>query len=453
MTSCLILSIYGKIFNKKDTYNFTRLALINVMLIFWGPLNIINLVKGNFNESLFLGIGYLIPGGSPGYSISILLTSLIMLLYLFNEKNILKNNILMILLIAYISGCKIALALPLISYLGISSIIEAYKEKLNTKVTTIFIGGILSVIIIYFLTFSFESKMVSYFSTDGSVINELNSLSNKYRISSKSIVFSIALALSIKLFYFLGFKLVIALATVKEYESKITLSRIATPLIITLLIFLPIHLFYNTLYLNLDDSLYRDGSFDTGQFIRSIIFLANLFCISIALNFIEKKSKWRPINISLISIWVMIGFYSFVWQKYRPTIDYTTLDKKWYSEVVTDFKQIQPKQLIMQSDGRFSGLGLTSLGVHPWYIFGSIKNRDSYSIDIESLKRRKYLDDFLNPKLPIGLRKKAGEYFLKNHVDCIIENPFCRQKMNIALRDSLIQPIKGTKHFYKITIQ
>jgi len=452
LTSCLIFKISCKIFNKKDTYNFPQLALINLMLVFWGPLHILNLIKGNFNESLFLGLGYLTPGGSPGYSISILLGSLVMLLFFFNEKNDIKNKILIIFLIIYIAGSKIAYILPLLTFLGTFSIIETYKEKSITKTTTIFIGGIFAIITIYFFAFSFESKTISFFSTDGFVIDELKTLANKYKIPSKSLFLLVSLALSIKLFYFLGLKLTIALSTINKHHQKIILYRIFTPLIITFLIFLPIYLFYNTAYLNLDGSLYRDGSFDTGQFMRSIIFLANLFFIAIALNFIEKKSKWRPIKICLISLWVMIGFYSFVWQNYRQSNASTTPDKKWYSEVLNDFKQIRPKQLIMLSDGYFSGLGLTSLGVHPWYIFGSIKMRDSYSNDIESLYRRKYLDDFFNTRLPLHSRKKAGEYFLKNHVDCIVENPFCKEKMNIALGDSLIQRINGTKHFYKITI-
>ena len=146
MTSCLIFKISCKTFNKKDTYHFPQLALINLMLVFWGPLHILNLVKGNFNESLFLGLGYLTPGGSPGYSISILLGSLVMLLFFFNEKNDIKNNILITLLITYISGSKIAYSLPLLTFLGTFSIIETYKEKSITKITTIFIGGVLSVI-------------------------------------------------------------------------------------------------------------------------------------------------------------------------------------------------------------------------------------------------------------------------------------------------------------------
>ena len=451
-TSWLICKLYNKIFDKVENPSLLKLALINMMLLFWGPLHILNLANGNISESLYLGIGYLLPLGSPGYAITMFLSSMIMLLFFFKGKRNWQSTLLFISSLIFISGSKIAFALPLITFIGTFSLFDLVNKNSIRNFFIISIASILSMSIIYLFSFSFASKSISFIALDGLIINELIEFSLKYQIPSSSILISVTAALSMKLFYFLGLKLIIAIPTIKKTISKSFITQLTISLIFTLSVFLTIYLFYNTLQLNLDNTVYSDGSIDTAQFLRTIVYIINIFCICLTLRHFENKEKWRLIWGAVISVWVSLCLYSLVCQSYNSKNGGNAPEKKWYSEVVADFEEIHPKKLIMLSDGYFSGLGLTALGVHPWYIFGSNRMRDCFSTDIETLVRRKNLEDFFNPLLSKHSRKKIGQYFIRHNVDCIIENPFSQQKMNFALRDSLIQKIPNTKHFYQFTV-
>ncbi len=450
-TSWLIYKLYCKIFNKTESDFLNKSSIINVMLIFWGPLHILNLAKGNINEVLFLGLGYLIPGGSPGYTISIFLGSLLLLIYFFNQHKNWQDALSIILILIYIAGSKIAFALPLITFIGLFSLITAYKEKSTRGLIPIFLGGLLSLFTIYLFTFSFESKIHSYFGTDGFIINELISFGQKYHLPPTPLILTISLAIGLRLFYFLGIKSLITIPVIKNSNQKLFVSNIFLSLILTLLAFFPIYLFYNTTYLNLDNTRYRDGSFDTQQFIRSIVFIINIFFICFTLFYFDNLTKSSKIMSRLILVWISICLFSFVSQNFLITRATPTPEKTWYTEVIEDYNKVKPKTLIMLSDGKFSGLGLTSLGIHPWYIFGSTKMRDCYSNDVQSLTRRKYLEDLLTPSISKESRRNIAKYFINNSVDCIVENPFSKNKIQSAFRDSLIEQIPGTKHLYRFT--
>lgn len=436
------------------TYRRNLFILItSILLVFLGPLHLINLFKGNIREVLFLGQGYLLPLGSPGFAFSILWMSLLFLMAFRTPKPSLNQSILAICFILLIAGSKVALWAPVLFFLGVYSFLKVITKKTAYSIRwflTFTLGGVLSLLLIYKLILKSAAPTILRFQWTGQNTNELIDVCKKFGLNSSNFWLLLSIGLGVRLIFFIGSKVLLVsflgYRNIQERKYK----KLFLSIGLTFVIFVFIYLFLNSFALNLDGSIYRDMTFDNGQYLRSVIFILNIFIIIYLLSvFKEIKYLKNKLTVLVLGIWVVICGISYYHLNVKNENPMSFNDSKWYAQVEKDFKRSKPKLMIMLSDGYYSGLGLTAMGISPWYIFGSYSVRDGYSNDYETLKRRKLVIEFFNEKNSLAYRKNLMNRLIEAGVDCIVGNPTYLNKINEAIEDKLILKNQKTNWFYK----
>jgi hypothetical protein len=452
-----LATVIGNMFryfqDDKETNYFRIVFVVSFLLLFFAPLHMVNIVKGNFEDVLFLGLGYLLPLGSPGYAFSILWMSLILPIILTLTKPTKSQLFLLSVFIVMTAGSKIAIWLPLVLLIGFYTftqwILDKKTNNLNWLVTILF-AGLSSVIIIFSLVLNSKGPVLMYFSIRGQNTKELVDFVSSYGLNNKSFFLLAVFGFCIRLCLYLLPKLTLTFLIIRPKFNFSRYKALYISILLTFIVLTFIYLFFNVKALNLDGTLYRDMTFDNGQYMRSFIFIVHIFIILIILKLFV-QIDWKKYSYSYVILigWLTFCGYSFYHQVLANYYQVPT-NTKWYSEVQKDFNTTKPDLMIMLSDGYYSGLGLTAMGISPWYIFGNYNARDGYSNDYETLRRRNLVIEFFNQKNSLAYRKKLRNRLLEAGVNCVVASPFNLEKMKLAESAKLIHKISNTTWFYSL---
>jgi hypothetical protein len=448
--SWVILLLSNTVIDSAKQHNYLYVTIVCILLIFLGPIHIINIVNLNFKEVLFLGQGYLLPLGSPGFAYSIFWTGLLILMVFKNDKPSTKESILSIFFLVLIAGSKVAMWAPVIIFLGLYSVFRIMQKHSNFSIKWLYtcvIGGVASLILIYVLMLNTAAPTVMKLQLIGQNTIELVELSKKIGLNLSSITISVLFGFILRITFFIGPKLLLVYLVRLKYKIVKMNKPLILSLMLSFLFFSFIYLFLNSFALNLDGSLYRDMTFDNGQYLRTVFFLINIFVI---INLIRVFRNKNLVFISGITIWLILCAFSFYYLQVKNQSVMSLNTSSWYSEVETDFHHIQPKKMIMLNDGNYSGLGLTAMGVAPWYIFGTKEFRDGYSNDFQSIKRRELINQFFNIENSLSYRQKIKNRLLRAGVDCVVATPKSLQKIKLAERNNLIDKEGSSKWIFKL---
>lgn len=433
--------------NFKGTRIYLKLLITSCLLLLFAPLHFVNIIKFNFSKVLLHGTGYLLPTGSPGYCISIILLGILLLLILTTNTPKVAEKILVIFCLAFFAGSKIALLFPTIIFIGLYSIFLSFKKN-NSWFICIFMGGIAVLLVYYWIMYNPDSSSVMKFTRFGIQLTQFEEFAVKLSIKG-SLIKKVFIAGCICIFNWCGIKLLLLLVSLKEIKTKFNdFSIIVFSLLITLIIsFLP------SFFLQVDlvdefNNYITDGSFDLIQFIRSAFFIITIFAILSLLYYLFYVTSkiWRIISFSFVSIWILLISYSFAKSNFGYRLIY---DTKWYYEAKIDCDKVGPKLLAAQCNSEFSGQLLTTLGVYPFYCTGTRADGDGYIFTKTEYKRNTEMRILLDSTQTLSQRKIMINKLKQNNVDCLIATPTNIKKFNKAVNDSLLMPIANTKWMYK----
>lgn len=370
-------------FNFKESNYFITCCL----LLFFAPINIMSLLKFDFAKTIFLGYGYLLPFGSLGFSLSIFFTGLIFLVVYFNNKNY-GSLSYVLLFLPLIALSKYAAIVPLGIFLGIYSLYEILNK--NYKLILILLFS-LPIVALVFYTFTGTNPHFGIFiiETPGQWANETKMIAEKYKITG-SLTKQITIALSIGLFFWIGYKLIfiIFLSKFKNENNKL-IKKTIVALVITLIVSLLPGLFLNVINCDENNVKLWDVKHDTTQFTRAAIFLITIFSTASALYFFMyyNVNKSNKIIALIAFLWCSINIYSFF--KLNLNREINKGDLSWYESVKIEYEKLSSKPKLMSINGtdKFSGTILSCYNIGPWFNTGTTADGDGYCTNLASYKR------------------------------------------------------------------
>ena len=445
-----IIKMYQTLFSVKNSpiQFYLQLAFVCCMLMFFGPLHFLNFVKRDFTNTLLYGEGYVLPTGSPGFAVSMLFSSMVLLFITSILKPTWFQKLILISFLCIIIGSKLALFFPLAILVGSYSILQIFKKEYHWFYTLLI--ALPCCFLVYKLTLgNADSNVVMQLSKNGFYQGYLPELANKYHINGSNFK-KIVVMFGITFFMWLSFKLVILLSSIIVFKNNNTkaLNLIWATFISFCIATLP-SFFLNVYGVDENGKYLFDGRFDMPQFIRADIFLVTIISIIFLLYFIfnYKNKMVSKIVFIIATFWMIfigLSFYKTSFKKAK------TSDQSWYIDTQKDFDKTKPHLMAMMGDNDYSGQTLVAAGVHPWYCTGLRNDGEGYTFTLTAHKRNKQFQQIFDSTISTQQKKMVIAEIKKIGVDYIVASPSNIQKINIALKDSLLTKIDGTKWFYKL---
>lgn len=438
--------LFNKVLNAKAIIKYQILAAFMFLLL--GPMHFLNVLKLDFKNVLFLGEGYVLPIGSPGFSLSMYLSALILLLVFSKPTYSIPHRLFIIFFLGIITASKIALFIPLAILLGSLSVIWLIKKRYDLFITLLLALPFCAWI--YIVTVSGnDSATALSFTRDGYYNMLFSNLAGKYGINGSPgykiilmLCISITMWLSIKLFIF-------SISTISLFKSnKNALALIAAGIISFIICLLP-GFFINFHSIVPYGQTALDYRFDMTQFTRGSIFLLMIITLIFALFLVDGHTNRfiRTASLSFFILWMCTMSYSFAATDFKKAL---VIDQSWYNEVRIDFIKQKPSLMVALGSGDYSGQVLTSAGVYPWYCTGLQFENEGFLFTLRGINRNLFFQKIFDSTLLLSNRKAVADSIKKEGVDCIVGSPSSTIKLQFAEKDSLISRIAGTKWFYKI---
>lgn len=443
-----ITRIYYIVFDIPGTEKtFEKHFFLSVlMLMFLGPLHFINLLKFDLSNVLFLGIGYLLPTGSPGFALSIFLSGLILLLVIPKISFSVSEKILLVALFCLTVASKIAMFVPLTLMIGIIGLYRWYNGSRHLLI--ILLISIPLCFLIYKITIgAADSIIVTRLTTDGYFQSNFFELATKYGINkSKGIKILIMFFINVSIWIGMKFFL-IGFAGYKQRSNKKAVILISSLLICLCLSFLP-GFFIDVYGVSASGKKLFDIKIDMAQFARASVFLFTSMAIVFILYIFENITQRRIRSIVRVGVsaWMILIAVSFLLSSFTLP---KKVDQSWYLQVRKDFRIANPHLMAMMGNYNFSGQTLTTAGVHPWYCTGIRENAEGYIFSKKAYSRYNLLTTAFDPLVNIARRKEAFDSLRHLGIDAIVASPWSQQKFDIAVKDSLIVLIPKTKWIYE----
>ncbi len=356
------LSLAKNIFNRKQ-------LLVSFMLLFLGPLHFLNLLKFNFKNTLFLGEGYVLPIGSPGFALSMFFAALVLLIVFSKAKYSLQEQLALIIFLCIITASKIALLLPLGILLGTVAVFGLFKKQMHLFFTLLI--ALPFCIVVYKLTIAAPDAVAVVEGTkNGYFIYFFEDLAGKYGISGGAAGKKVFLMMLITVFMWLSIKLLLFfISGVSLFKSNYKAVALLTAGIVSFFISMVPGFFINVYGRDGNGVFLFDGRFDMAQFVRAGIFLFSVIAMVFVLYLLYNHplAVIRKGCLVLISFWMLVISFSFFSYGYEPP---AANNQSWYKEVQQEFLKIKPGLMVIMGNGMYSGQTLTTAGVHPWYCTG-----------------------------------------------------------------------------------
>ena len=402
-----ILVGYAILKNIKITYQhkWWSLPIIIFLLITLAPINPKYLINFDISKIVFLGTGYLLPGGNPPFSLAIAMMGTVLLLFKQNEWGKF-DGILFTCLLALIIGTKTAIFIPLGIFIGILAMFK-YKDSKKPFIYTI-CSAILAGCI-YILLFGNANGMIKIEFNPGYYIESFNQLlhTKGYFRGSINMITALIIWGGIRF----GILSISIFKNIKNIPKEII--AIGTAMLFTIL--LPLLLRLKLLAPN--GAVLQDISFDLEQFLRATFFLLTIVAVIILFNIRFKTKKRNQLAIILISIYCTLTFTS---NAYRFTNKNIIEDNNsWRVEV----RKECPKDglFAMSGNRKYSPQLLAAEGIGPWWFTCKRGDRSGYITTNKNYYRAIIMDKLINnnPEIQLEAMRREGVTYIIAHPENI----------------------------------
>jgi len=295
---------------------------------------------------------------------------------------------------------------------------------------------------------SSDSIIVTSFTKSGFLKSHFIELANKYHIVSSPGI-KLLIMMGITIFMWLSIKLAIFFVTgLRLYKNNFeAFSLILSAIASFCLSFLP-GFFIATKGKDSAGNLLFDASFDMDQFIRGSIFTLTIIVLIFALYLLYSYPNLlvRKISAVIFIIWIAVisvSFFSNGFEKAIPP------KEDWYLAVRQDFLRTRPRLMAMMGNIYQSGQTATTAGIHPWFCTGVREDGEGFVFPKKAYERNVAFKSIFNRAIDIKKRKAIADSIRQLGVDCIVASPLSMYRINMAIDDSIISAIPGTKWMYK----
>ncbi len=424
-----------------------RMFFVGLLLLFLGPIHFLNLVKFDFEKVLFLGEGYLLPTGSPGFALAMFLGGISILVALSETRYTLYHKAGIVALLSFAAASKLALFLPLIAVLGVIAVFGLFKKEADLLIALLI--AVPCCLLVYKFTIGgSDSVLVTRFTIDGYFQKYFTDLASKYGIGGSTTMKLIGMAL-ISFFMWLSIKLaILIIAGADLYKNNKRAFVLIPAAILTLFVSALPGFFVDSKGVDSSGKVLFDASFDMGQFLRGGSFILTIIALIFALYlvYVHHHRVVRRISSVVFIAWMCIifpGFFAMGFELPGPA------KQDWYLEVKQDFEHTKPTLMAMMGNIDQSGQTATTAGVHPWFCTGIREDGEGFMFPKAVYDRNYAVRKIFQSDLDISERKHIADSIRQLGVDCFVASPSSMEKIRGAVRDSILSPIPGTKWFYR----
>lgn len=364
------------------------IPLIVTLLFALAPINPKYLIHFDLSKIVFLGTGYLLPGGNPPFTMAIALMGATLIL--FKQRDWTKfDGILYSCLLALIIGTKTALFIPFGIYMGILSL---FKYNENKKPLLYTISAALLGACIYVVLFGSSDGLIKIYFNPGFYIEYFNELLKTTGLLRGTITMVASLLI------WGGVRWIILAAGFFQNKTKLLPELLAILAAMGFTVLLP--LLFRFKLLAPDGTVLQDVSFDLIQFIRAAFFLLTISSTIVLFNLKFKKQKLNQITIIALCLYCSITLLSNIHR--FMTEDVIEADNTWRREVR---KESTLKGLYAISANRtYSGQLLAAEGIGPWWFTCKRGDGSGYILTNKNYYRAEIMNQLItnnNPHIQI----------------------------------------------------
>jgi hypothetical protein len=375
------------------------LPLIIILLFTLAPINPKYVIDFQLSKLIFLGTGYLLPGGSPSFTLAIGLMGAV--LFLFKNDDWDKvDGILFTILLALIIGTKTALFVPLGIYIGILALYKLKEDKRPL------IYSICSAIIaagIYILLFGNSGGLIKIEFNPGYYVEYFNKLLHTEGLFRGTINMLGALII------WGGIRFGILIIPLFRHKEKIPREIVAILSALLITILLPLLLRFKLL--SPDGSILQDVTFDLIQFVRAAFFIITVVSIIILLNLEFKSKRNEQVVLILTFAYCSLTSLSLIYD--RANRSRIPEDDAWRSQVSSECPD--EGLFAMSGSRKYSPQLLAAQGIGPWWFSCKRADGSGYIMTNNNYYRAEIFDRLLqadNSKLQLKKMRKEGVNYL-----------------------------------------
>lgn len=351
-------------------------TLAMVFFIFLGPLHLFNLIKLKLKDILFLGEGYWLPLGSPGYPFAVIFGSVLMM-FLINQANspFTPIKLITIFILSFIIfTSKIAFSLPFILFLTLFLYFNVEFRVFLKISITLFMAFLLS----QQIALQADSIKLVSITDHGFYYKRFLDVDFKYQMSNTlNPLFCVLTGLIVHCFLWVGMKTILILPFLKQLKSRVY-SQLYKSWLAVFIVFISVAFFVHMESEGNSTFPALDESFDFADTVRSsLIIFQTIFILFTLTRIILLSQKYKFLIALSLFGWSSLCFYSLM--KNNCTIRIVD-NNSWYTEVAREVNLIPVtnKLFAMQGNYNCSGQTLAPLTWANWYCTGWRSDGDGY---------------------------------------------------------------------------
>lgn len=434
-----IIICYGIIKHFVKNRNHVGWLFLLSILLFYSlaPINPKYLLTLELDKIVWLGTGYLIPGGNPPFTAALLIGGVVMHIFFSKAKYSIVDQVLLVILIALLINTKIAFYIPFGIFLGV---IALFKYFMNADKQRLFLLllSVIPALFFYLLPFNSTGDSMAHFSFDpGYYIQSFMTLvgTSSYSKGLVTMIGTLAIWGGIRILIMLiGLKI-----NLKETVSYVIAAFVALflsvllPSLLTLKLVAP------------DGTLLQNLTFDLVQFVRGGFFIITIATLIVIFSQWEAffSKKWIATSLILFSLLVVSSNASRFINTRMPEEDQT-----WRNEVRKELNSVQKNGLFaIKGTRKYSGQLLAAEGIGPWWFTTKRGDGSGYIMNNRNYYRSDAVDSLFfgnNPSQIIDLMKQEN-------VQLIVATPETRAKLEELKNTNYLK--QSHKYYWIYTLE
>jgi hypothetical protein len=432
LTYVMVADVAFTFLNIKEK-NFWLRPSIVLMFLLLTPLHPLYLLKLDFKNIIFLGDGYLLPGGNPSFTSSFPWMFAAFILFIANIRNELNlfSRCIFILITAFLVLLKIPMAFAFFVFIGFTTLLLTIKSRNWRLFFEVLIAGLLALI---FYKINYADNGLSRISLKfGYLFDTYAKLAGFKSLYIGILVVGLLYIIwgSIR---FLG----IYFLWRKNDESTQIYKFTSISVIVTLLTCTLIPSFLTNKLYDINNKYILDATFDFEQFIRATFLLITITAIFGFVQLLgDQALKYKKVIIFTLIIWCTLSFSSLVVRSLNQHAQVENCD--WVTEVVSELKEAKPALSAMVPSNTYSGQMLVANDLGPFWVSVAIKE-GGYNMNNKNSWRWQIIYNCVSDS--IAQQKNAYAVLKKEGVSLIIMNPDTKDKLKTFQKNNGITESK-----------
>ena len=403
-------------------YSVWTKPLIVTLFFFLAPLHPEYILKLDFEKFIWLGSGYLIPGGSPPFTMSLAWMGLIGLIVFssLTTSNEFKYNwyssILLVVLISSLELVKIPMYFPFAVFIGVIALSQIRKR--NFHLFLICFASLIISIFIYQYNYD-ETGQTQVTLKFGWMPLHFASLAD-----FKGILSGFGVIAAVYLIWggirYLGLYLLLKKGNFKSYTNNTIIVAILISICLSTLVASS----FEILYVNAEGKTLVDGTFDLEQFVRGAFGILGVVSIAgfINLFYTTVKGRLKKVTVIVVIIWCMLAIVSTLNMHSRITPS----DSSWYREVRLEMGDLRFQLATIFPSNKYPGQLLVAADLGAFWVTAR-GNTGGFSLSNANSWRHEVMDQCISADTLE--QQKAYQILIDNNVDVIIASPETKNQL------------------------